>query len=566
LTEPRGEGGDGRVAISVWLAAIGCVLLIGAVSLGTLGSTGLMDPDEPRYAGPARTMLRTGEFGIPMFNGEPRIVKPVLPYWLIVASSAAFGSGELGARLPSWIAGCVLAWATWIVASRRLGRRGAWIAVAFLVGTPMVIVFTRLSTPDASLAAAIAVALALVDPDRGCRTTGTGPRSALLPIAFWLVLGIAFSIKGPVALLVPGSILVVDAVWRRSPASLRALASWRGVLVFASVALPWYAYVLTRPDLGASGVFTRETLGRYFGSSGEHSRHTLYYVPLLLGGFFPASLVACGGPRGGSYGLRYPTLWVVVPLVFFSLSPSKQPAYLLPVAPGVAILAAAALVGSCGASPRGTGEPPTVAVPATVAVRATRRQGGRRLAVATAVEWIVWAAAGVGAWTYLRTRHPEAADLAVPACLLSVAAGVAVALGAALRRANLAHLARFVGVAGLAGYGLLQVAPAVEDERSFVAVASVRSSFRPGDVVAQSWIEDPGFIYYSGRRTIRLDSARNIRDNLAGPRRFHCWLQTEDLERHLPSLDRRFVVLEVGRDRRLLSNAPELVGGRETDE
>ena len=552
MIDRRVDAVDPAVSTPVLLAAIATLLVVAGVSLVTLGSTGLMDPDEPRYAGPARTMLETGDFGIPRFNGEPRLVKPVLPYWLIAASSSVLGVDSLGARFPSWLAGVVLAFATFCVARRRLGRRGGWVAVAFLVGSPIVIVLSRLSTPDASLAAAVAVALALVDPERApSRAT-----SRWTPVAFWLALGIAFAIKGPVALLLAGSILGADAVARRDPGIFRTLSSPVGILVFAAVAFPWYVYVLTRPELEAGGVFARETIGRYFGSSGEHTRPAYFYLPVFLLGFFPASWLACISVAGPwRRDLVFPALWVGVPLVFFSLSPSKQPAYLLPVAPGVAVLAASLLA-------RGR----TESADSADSVESVVLRKSGLVNRASIIEVVLWIGLGVSALVFVRVEEPDWAVLALPASGLAILAGLGVAVGRRLLRAWIGDAARFVAVAGFATHGLVFIAPVVESQRSFVCVERVRSSLRPGDVIAQSWLEDPGFIYYSGRDTIRLDSAENIRDNLAGPRRFHCWLQTEDLDRHLPLLDPGFVVLEVGNDRCLLSNARELLVRTESDE
>jgi 4-amino-4-deoxy-L-arabinose transferase-like glycosyltransferase len=80
-----------------------------------------------------------------------------------------------------------------------------------------------------------------------------------------------------------------------------------------------------------------------------------FFLPFVIGGFFPWSVVALVTAvarwRARAVGAAqtrlvvYLTLWVVLPLVLFSLSRSKQPQYVLPLVPAVALLAAWGLGG-----------------------------------------------------------------------------------------------------------------------------------------------------------------------------------------------------------------------------
>jgi len=65
-----------KIAVLVALAAL--LFIVG------LGSVPLLEPDEPYYAVPAREMLESGSWQVPIFHGRPWFDKPILFYWLIL--------------------------------------------------------------------------------------------------------------------------------------------------------------------------------------------------------------------------------------------------------------------------------------------------------------------------------------------------------------------------------------------------------------------------------------------------------------------------------------------------
>jgi dolichol-phosphate mannosyltransferase len=69
-----------------WVVMAAAVLLLFANL-----SYPLIEPDESRYAMIAATMLETGDFVVPLRDGEPYLDKPPLLYWLTVASFRCFG-------------------------------------------------------------------------------------------------------------------------------------------------------------------------------------------------------------------------------------------------------------------------------------------------------------------------------------------------------------------------------------------------------------------------------------------------------------------------------------------
>src|SRR6187399_3419538 len=117
-----GDVGDGDPPLSR-AALILAVLAICAPLFAPLGSPGLVNPDEGRYAEIGREMAATGDWVVPRLHGIPHWAKPPLAYWAIGASMKVLGPTERAARFPSAIAATLTLLATWVLARRMGGTR-----------------------------------------------------------------------------------------------------------------------------------------------------------------------------------------------------------------------------------------------------------------------------------------------------------------------------------------------------------------------------------------------------------------------------------------------------------
>src|SRR4029453_226356 len=84
-----------RHALFVILIALAALLHV-----ATIGSGDLYSQTEGQYAGAAREMVESHQWLLPTNNGLPRLQKPPLLYWLIIASFKLFGINTAAARLP----------------------------------------------------------------------------------------------------------------------------------------------------------------------------------------------------------------------------------------------------------------------------------------------------------------------------------------------------------------------------------------------------------------------------------------------------------------------------------
>ena len=65
-----------------------------------LGANSIWDANEAFYVDTPRHMVQTQDYVTPWFNGEERLNKPVLSYWIVAAFYHAFGI-SVTSRMPS---------------------------------------------------------------------------------------------------------------------------------------------------------------------------------------------------------------------------------------------------------------------------------------------------------------------------------------------------------------------------------------------------------------------------------------------------------------------------------
>lgn len=328
------SGGSGSSARGLGAARTGLLLLALAVLLlPSLGLYPLFDVDEGAFSEATRELLKSGDWISTTLNGAPRYDKPILIYWLQALSVEAFGLDEFALRLPSALAalGWVLAIARF--AAPRLGASDALLA-AWIAGTSLgVQAMARAATADALLNAVLAAAM--FDLWRHLESGGEhGGRAALRRCFAWMALGVLT--KGPIAVLIPAATsLVYCASTGRWRDWLRAATDPVGWLILLALAGPWYAaqWVLHGREF-VEGFLVRHNLERFHGTLEGHGGSLAYYLvvaPLLL---LPWSGLLWRMLRHAPLDWRDPlgrylVAWFGFVFVFFSLSGTKLPHYLL---------------------------------------------------------------------------------------------------------------------------------------------------------------------------------------------------------------------------------------------
>jgi 4-amino-4-deoxy-L-arabinose transferase-like glycosyltransferase len=311
--------------------------LVAALLVFRLGAVPLLGPDEPRYARVAVEMHRVGEWVTPTLQGAPWLEKTPLYYWLAGGFFTVLGETETAARLPSVLAALLLVGMTALVGTRLFGGASG-LHAGFVAGTSLLpFAYGRAASMDMLLAATVTAAIGLA----GLRLVGRGGSGAAVGAAAFA--GLATLAKGPLGLLLPvlvlGGFVALGREWR----SLRELLSPRAIAAFAIVAVPWYAAILLDQGRHFIDVFIlNHNVERFTSTIHHHPGPFWYYLPLLLAGLFPWSGLAVPALFGihprEERADRLVLLWLVLPLVFFSLAGSKLPGYILPCVPPLALL------------------------------------------------------------------------------------------------------------------------------------------------------------------------------------------------------------------------------------
>ena len=328
----------------VWLTVVAL-----AVSFG-IGGYGLIEPDEGRNAEVAREMAATDNYVLPHLNGLPYLDKPVL-YFAAVAGMVEFmGPTELAARSVSLMFGLATAALVGGFAYRRWGLDAAVVAATAAATAPLALGLSRVVIMDSMLSFFVALALMAffiaIEKRNGAEELAAGGRTSMYwTLVAWAAMGLGVLTKGPVAIAVPLLAATVYGIRRRS---LRTVWHPFGFVTMLIIVLPWVWAVLREvPDFFRYVVVT-ETWARMTTDELGRTEPFWFFVPVLLFGAFPWSFLVLSNLRANlipddpddRWIRLYLWLWIVLPLVFFSLARGKQEQYVLPLIPAVALLIA----------------------------------------------------------------------------------------------------------------------------------------------------------------------------------------------------------------------------------
>jgi len=321
---------------------IGVVLII-TMHLG-LGLLPLVGPDEPRYVRIGQEMFQSGDYVTPTLNSRAWLEKPPLLFWIQAVTLHLFPASEWSARLPISLLAILTSLGCGYLLGSMVGSRVGLLAILVAATTPFFFVFSRAASTDLPLAAFLS--LAMLSIYRGYQTGTLG-----WVILSALALALAVLSKGPVALIL--LIGTVISFWVLTGSFLLTLKQLiMGVVVFLAVSMPWFLLVWEANGQAFINTFwLNHHLARFITDVHHHSQPVWFYFPILLIGCTPWIVFAMAnawrnwtqlsGAWFHSKGVDlYLWVWVVVTVVFFSLSRSKLPGYVLPAALPVAFLAA----------------------------------------------------------------------------------------------------------------------------------------------------------------------------------------------------------------------------------
>lgn len=344
-----------RTWLLFFLAIIACYIY-------GLGRAPLIGPDEPRYAQVAREMFMRGDFVTPTLAGHTWFEKPSLLYWMMMASYRTFGVTEFAARFGPACSGLLtLLIAFWL--GRRVERateekdkprsfgQFSSLALASSVG---LIVFSRGASVDIVVTMTLTLALSCFFVSELERNAN---RRLWLLAGFYGAIGCSLLAKGLVGLVIPFGVVATYFLLRRTWPDRRTMLSlfW-GVPLAVVVASIWYGPVIARHgSLFINEFFVQHHFARYVSNKYHHPQPFYFYLAVMALLVFPwtpflvasfrntrLSIFRKNDAKNRFYVFAF--AWLIVPIVFFSLSVSKLPGYVLPALPAAGFLIGGALI------------------------------------------------------------------------------------------------------------------------------------------------------------------------------------------------------------------------------
>jgi len=326
--------------------AIAVLLLFAAIWFGTLDYRRQVHPDEGRYAEIAREMAQSGDWVTPRLNGIKYFEKPALQYWITAAAYDTFGVHHWTARLWPGVAGFLGVLFVGYVGMTLGGATQGLYTAAALGGCLWYAGNAHVLTLDAGLTFWMTLGMGgLILAQRGAATSREQRYWMLLA---WAALALAVLSKGLIGVVLPGASLLIYSLLTRDWAVWRRLHLVSGTALLLAIAAPWFVMVALRNPEFFDFFFIHEHFTRFLTHEARRVEPWWYFVPIFLVGILPWLVIfawtakrAWTGATVDSNGFSWPRfalVWAAFIFVFFSLSGSKLPSYILPMFPALALV------------------------------------------------------------------------------------------------------------------------------------------------------------------------------------------------------------------------------------
>jgi 4-amino-4-deoxy-L-arabinose transferase-like glycosyltransferase len=299
------------------------------------GTLPLIDRDEPRFAQATREMRQAGEWIVPTFNGEERLHKPALTYWLMRVSYAVLGVNEASARLHSVASALALVLATYVMGRRWFSARAGFAAAFALVTCLQMIVHGRSAVADMPMILFVATSQWALFELLHRHVPPKANKGTWIAVLY-VSLGLGFLAKGPIAWIVPGVTLLLHRfAFHRQPLPWRNLMPLAGLPITLAIVAAWGVPALLQTD----GRFWDVGIGEHIIERGtkafnQRAFTPFYYLLTTILSLFPWSAYAPAAIRT-AWKARTPLhafllAWFVAPFLVFSFYATQLPHYVMP--------------------------------------------------------------------------------------------------------------------------------------------------------------------------------------------------------------------------------------------
>jgi 4-amino-4-deoxy-L-arabinose transferase-like glycosyltransferase len=313
-----------RHALLVILIALAALLHV-----VTIGTGDLFSETEGQYAGAAREMVASHNCLLPTNNGIPRLQKPPLLYWVIIASYKILGVNEAAARLPVALAVLATVALIFLIGEKLSDYWRGFIAGLIYLSFCGTFLLARIVMPEPLVTAFIAGAMF-------CGICGYERRRhrRMWFAGVWIFAALACLTKGLLGIVYPAVVFVLLSIfYREARIRFRALLRWEYAVIFLLILTPWHIWAQWHFPHYFRYLVRSEWLGHLRGLTDE--THDFLGVPayqfviLHMAWWFPWTIALLPGvafawrrvtrPREINFGDALLLCWmgvVFVPLLF----------------------------------------------------------------------------------------------------------------------------------------------------------------------------------------------------------------------------------------------------------
>lgn len=320
-----------------------------------LGARVLVPTDEGRYAEMAREMVATQDWITTRLNGIKYFEKPPLQTWMNAITFELFGLGEWQARLWTGLCGLLGIGLAAYTGKRVFSARVGYYAALVLASSFFWAGMGHINTLDMGLSGMMTIALCALLMAQRDGASREGQRNWML--LCWAGMALAVLSKGLIGIVLPGAVLVLYTLFARDWAIWKRLHLVKGLLLFFAICTPWFVAVSLRNPEFPQFFFIHEHFQRFTTKIHSRTGPWYYFIPILLLGIIPwlgvffqslwkgtreqRDTAGYNSLNGGRFQpKRLLLVWAVFIFVFFSISDSKLPSYVLPIFPALALLIA----------------------------------------------------------------------------------------------------------------------------------------------------------------------------------------------------------------------------------
>ena len=304
----------------------------------------LVKPDEGRYAEIPREMVASGDWTTPRLNNIKYFEKPPLQYWATATAYKLFGEHEWTARLWSALTGLLGIVAIFFAGVRLFGKQAGFYAALVLGSSLLYVLIGHINTLD--MGVTFFMTLALMGFLLAQRDAATPRENRLWMHITWASLALSLLSKGLIGLVLPGAVLVIYSILQRDFAIWKRLHLITGLLLMLAISAPWFIAVSVQNPEFPHFFFVHEHFARFLTKVHGRFHPWWYFVPIYLLGVLPwlvpmADALGRAWKRNAASKFqprRFLFVWIVFIYLFFSISDSKLPSYILPIFPALALL------------------------------------------------------------------------------------------------------------------------------------------------------------------------------------------------------------------------------------